>query len=276
MSVPDVTNTASPWPFLPTLVRLALAIGTGAFVGLEREHRGKAGARTFTFASLIGCLGGLLGNSYALLSITVIGLFVCFLNFREWKLHQSLLLTTSAALIIVGFCGVLCGKGHTFTPVATAVITAALLAWKQPITGFATGLSDIELRSAILLAILSFIVYPVLLAHPVDPYGLVQLQETWAIVLLIAALGFVNYVLWKIYGPRSIDFTSFLGGLVNSTAAVAELSSRVRQAGEGFVKLAYRGVLLAPGAMLLRNSLLLAILAVQAFTCSLIPMLIML
>jgi uncharacterized membrane protein (DUF4010 family) len=276
MFAPDITNTVSHWPFLPTLVRLALALGTGAFVGLEREHRGKAGARTFTFASLIGCLGGLLGNSYALLAITVIGLFVCFLNFREWKLHQSLLLTTSAALVIVGFCGVLCGKGHTFTPVATAVITAALLAWKQPITGFATGLSDIELRSAVLLAILSFIVYPVLPAHPVGPYGLIQPQETWATVLLIAALGFVNYVLWKIYGPRSIDITSFLGGLVNSTAAVAELSSRVREAGEGFVKLAYRGVVLATGAMLLRNSLILAILAVQAFTYSLIPMLIML
>jgi hypothetical protein len=91
----------------------------------------------------------------------------CFLNFREWQLHQNLQLTTSAALIIVGFGGVLCGKGHAFTPVATAVITAALLAWKQPITGFATGLSDVELRSAVLLAILSFIVYPPrnLLAH---------------------------------------------------------------------------------------------------------------
>ena len=266
----------SHWPFLPTLVRLALALGTGAFVGLEREHRGKAGARTFTFASLIGCLGGLLGNSYALSGMSFIGLFICFLNFREWRLHQNLLLTTSAALIIVGCCGVLCGKGHTFTPVATAVITAALLAWKQPITGFATGLSDIELRSAVLFAILSFIVYPVLPAHPVGPYGLIQPQETWATVLLIAALGFVNYVLWKIYGPRSIDITSFLGGLVNSTAAVAELSSRIREAGEGFVKLAYRGVVLATGAMLLRNSLILAILAVQAFIYSLIPMLIML
>jgi uncharacterized membrane protein (DUF4010 family) len=276
MSVPDIANTVSHWPFLPTLGRLALALGTGAFVGLEREHRGKAGARTFTLASVIGCLGGLLGDSYALLAITLVGLFICFLNFREWRLHRNLQLTTSAALIIVGFCGVLCGKGHTFTPVATAVITAALLAWKEPISGFATGLSDIELRSAVLLAILSFIIYPVLPAHPVGPYGLVQLQETWATVLLIAALGFVNYVLWKIYGPRSIDITSFLGGLVNSTAAVTELSSRVREAGEGFVSLAYRGVLLATGAMLLRNSFLLAILAFQAFTYSLIPMLIML
>ena len=57
MSFPDVTTAVSHWAFLPTLVRLALALGTGAFVGLEREHRGKGGARTFTFASLIGCLG---------------------------------------------------------------------------------------------------------------------------------------------------------------------------------------------------------------------------
>ena len=35
MSFPDVTNAVSHWAFLPTLVRLALALGTGAFVGLE-------------------------------------------------------------------------------------------------------------------------------------------------------------------------------------------------------------------------------------------------
>jgi hypothetical protein len=95
MSFPDVTNAVSHWAFLPTLVRLALALGTGAFVGLEREHRGKGGVRTFTFASLIGCLGGLLGNSYGLLAIILIGLFVCFLNFREWRLHQNLLLSSA-------------------------------------------------------------------------------------------------------------------------------------------------------------------------------------
>ena len=111
MSFPDVTNAVSHWAFLPTLVSLALALGTGAFVGLEREHRGKAGARTFTFASLIGCLGGLLGNSYALLAIILIGLFVCLLNFREWKLHQSLLLTTSAALSLLDSVEFFAAKG---------------------------------------------------------------------------------------------------------------------------------------------------------------------
>jgi uncharacterized membrane protein (DUF4010 family) len=276
MSGSDFTSTVFQWPFLPTLLRLLLAFGVGAFVGLEREHRGKAGARTFTFASLIGCLGGLLGDYYALLALALVGLVICFLNYREWKLHGGLQLTTSMALIVVTFCGVLAGKGHTFTPVATAVISAALLAWKEPITGFATGLNDIELRSVVLLAILSFIVYPVLPTQPIGPYGVIHLQETWAIVLLIAGLGFVNYVLWKIYGPRSIDITSFLGGLVNSTVAVAELANRVRETGEAFSNLAFRGVLLATSAMILRNSVVLAILSHRAFAYSLVPMAIML
>ena len=34
-------------PDLETLLRLALSVGTGLFVGLEREHQGKTGARTF-------------------------------------------------------------------------------------------------------------------------------------------------------------------------------------------------------------------------------------
>ena len=45
----------TPWTYLPTLTRLALALAIGLFVGLEREWRGKeAGLRTFGFAGLLG------------------------------------------------------------------------------------------------------------------------------------------------------------------------------------------------------------------------------
>jgi uncharacterized membrane protein (DUF4010 family) len=272
MSGFDLPESIAHWPYLPTLIRLALATGCGVFVGLEREHHGKAGARTFGLAGLLGCLGGLSGDLYAIFCLVFLGGLVAFLNWRQFRLHQTLGLTTSAALLIVGFAGVFSGQGHTFTPVAVSVITAALLAWKEPITGFAVGLSDIELRSAILLAILSFIVYPVLPAHAVDPWGLIEPQSTWATVILIAALGFVNYVLWKIYGPRGVDIGSFLGGLVNSTAAVAELAQRVKESGGKLIGVAYRGVVLATTAMLFRNSLLLAILAWPALVSSVLPM----
>lgn len=43
MSHPNVTDPVSNWPYLPTLIRLALAAAYEVFAGLEREHHGKAG-----------------------------------------------------------------------------------------------------------------------------------------------------------------------------------------------------------------------------------------
>jgi uncharacterized membrane protein (DUF4010 family) len=127
-------------------------------------------------------------------------------------------------------------------------------------------LSDPELRSGN---------SPLLPTHAIDPWGLIELRTTWATVILIAALGFVNYVLWKIYGPRGLDIGSFLGGLMNSTAAVAELAQRVKESGGKLLAVAYRAVILATLAMLFRNSLLLAILAWPALLCGLVPMVLM-
>lgn len=62
------------WPYLPTLMRLGLALGLGMFTGLERQRRGKeAGLRTFAIAALLGCLASLLGDAYALLALALLG-----------------------------------------------------------------------------------------------------------------------------------------------------------------------------------------------------------
>jgi uncharacterized membrane protein (DUF4010 family) len=82
------------------------------------------------------------------------------------------------------------------------VITAALLAWKEPLAGFSLGLSEVELRSAILLGILAVVIYPALPPGTIDPWGVVEPRTAWVTVILIAGIGFVNYVLWKLYGAR--------------------------------------------------------------------------
>jgi len=125
----DVFTSTPSFVYLPTLLRLALAVGLGLFVGLERERRGKeAGLRTFAFAALLGGLGGLLGEPYALLGLGLLGILVVFLNWATLRAGEGLELTTSAALLVTGFTGMLAGQGHTFTPVSAAVATAALLA----------------------------------------------------------------------------------------------------------------------------------------------------
>ncbi len=253
------------WPYLPVFERLSLALALGLFVGLERERRGKdAGLRTFGFAALLGALGGVLGEDYALLSIVLLGILIIFLNLQTLRSNQGTELTTSIALLVIGFVGILSGEGHTLTPAAVGVTTAALLAWKEPLAVFSLKLSETEVRSAILLAILAFVIYPALPEGSIDPWGALEPRAAWVTVILIAGIGFINYILWKIYGNRGIELTGFLGGLVNSSVATRELAQRARETQGQITDAAYRGILLAMAAMVVRNAVLLAILAPYA------------
>ena len=259
------------WPYLTVLVRLALALALGLLIGLERERRGKeAGLRTFGFICLMGALGGILGLPYALVLLLLVGMLAVILNMHSLRTDHGTELTTSAAMLVTCLSGILCGQGHTATPAAVMVIATALLAWKERLVGFSSGLTEGELRSALLLAILAIVIYPALPVGAIDPWGLIEPRAAWVTVILIAAIGFVNYVLWKLYGPRGTELSGFFGGLVNSNFTVIELASRVRAAPDDpYAETAYRGILLATMAMVSRNATLLLILAPTALISTL-------
>jgi uncharacterized membrane protein (DUF4010 family) len=151
------------WPYLPTLSRLSLALAIGLFIGIERERRRKRPGFALAVCLVLGAVGGLLGESYALLALGLVGILVVFLNIETIRTNEGAEITTSAALLVTAFIGLLAGQGHTFTPTALGVATAALLAWKEPLAGFSHALTESELRSAILLAILAFVAYPICL-----------------------------------------------------------------------------------------------------------------
>jgi uncharacterized membrane protein (DUF4010 family) len=248
------------WVPFESLARLTLSLLLGLFVGLEREWRGKdAGLRTFGLTALLGAMGAMIGLPYAIVSLAGTGLLVIFLNVQSLRQNQGTELTTSAALFVAALSGVLCGLGHTITPVAIMVITAALLSWKERLAEFGHRLTAEEIRAAVLLAILAFAIYPVLPSHPVDRWGLIVPRTAWITVILIAGMGFVNYVLWKMFGARGIEFAGFLGGLVNSTVTATELASRVSDLGRAVESVAYRGLMLSLAAMAVRNALIIGV-----------------
>ena len=270
--MPEAISTlpSAVWPYQQILVRLALSLALGLLIGLERERRGKeAGLRTFGFVCLLGALGGSLGEAFALLMLALVGMLAVLLNVQTLRANQGMELTTSAAMLVTCVAGILCGQGQTIAPAAVMVIATALLAWKERLAGFSTGLTEGEMRSALLLAILAIVIYPALPVGAVGPWGLVEPRAAWVTVILIAGIGFVNYILWKLYGTRGTELSGFLGGLVNSNFTVIELSSRVQQAGGAFIDSAYRGIVLATTAMLVRNAGLLLVLAPLALLGSL-------
>ena len=258
------------WPYPQILIRLALALALGLLIGLERERRGKeAGLRTFGFVCLLGALGGSLGTPFALVILALVGVLAVILNVQTLRANQGTELTTSAAMLVTCTAGILCGQGHTISPSAVMVIATALLAWKERLAGFSMGLTEGEMRSAVLLAILAIVIYPALPIGSVGPFNLFEPRAAWVTVILIASIGFVNYILWKLYGARGTELAGFFGGLVNSNFTVIELSSRVQRGASLFSPTVYRGILLATTAMLLRNAVLLLILAPVALLHSL-------
>lgn len=252
--------------------KVAISIGAGLLVGLERERAQKdLGVRTFTIASLLGTLSALLGAAYGVLTLAGVLVLIVFVNIRSLLNDRTLEITTSAALMVTTVLGILIGQGHLFTPIASAILVTMLLAWKAELRRFAGGLTLLEIRTAVLIGLLGFVIHPILPEGFVDRWHLLNLREAWVVIIVLASIGFANYVLLRLYGTRGIYYTALLGGLVNSTATVAEMC-RWLASGETLVGMTVAVVLLTDIAMFLRNLAILVIFSPKALTTALWPL----
>jgi len=266
------TVISHPFPPVEVAAKIGVSLGIGLLVGLEREWAHKdLGVRTFAISALLGMLSSLAGLPFALVSLVGILVVIAYVNWRTMVAEHGLEATTSIALLVTFVLGTLVGQGHLFTPVASAVVLTAMLAWKTELRQFAGRLKIEEIRSAVLLALLAFVIYPILPDRFVDPWRLVNPREAWVIVVVIAGIGFVNYVLLKIYGTRGLYISGFLAGLVNSTAAAAELAGPVG-AGLTSAEVGIAPLLLTIVAMFARNLLILALFAPAAAPAAAIPL----
>ena len=167
-----------PFPAVEIAVKAAIALALGLLVGFEREWSNKdIGVRTFAMTALLGLLATLLGPWLLFFSGSAILIMIVFTNLRSLQNARKLEATTSIALAIVFSLGILVGQGHLFTPVACALVVAMLLALKPQLRAFAGGLTQQEVRSALLLGLLGFVIWPLLPDRFVDPWQLLQARE---------------------------------------------------------------------------------------------------
>lgn len=248
------------FPPATVAIKIAMSLAVGMLVGFERESANKdVGTRTFGLTALLGTLSVLISPQYGMAAMIGVMVLIAFLNARSMIGSGALEITTSAALLVTYALGVLVGQGHSFTPVASAILMTLLLAWKVELRKFAGGVSVEELRGAVLLGLIGLVIYPVLPDRFIDPWELVNLRQAWVSVVVIASIAFVNYVLLRLYSTRGLYWTAILGGLVNSRAAVAELMTIVTDPRTTVVV-----VLLTTVAMFIRNAVLLALFAPRA------------
>jgi len=258
---------------LDVALDFAIAILLGALVGIEREKHKRektetgqtAGLRTFILLALLGACAGWLSHeldSYWILAVAllVVGGFVVvgYLVTTE-GMPLSAGMTTEVAAIIVFLVGAIVLLGFSEIAIALAVITAAVLAYKQPLHGLVKKLDWDDVYAGLRLLIATFIALPLLPDKPIDPWGALNPYQLWLLVILISGLSLVGYALTRWLGPgRGALLTGLAGGLVSSTAVTLSFSRQARAAPQNTTVLA-SGILLAWAVMFGRILVLVAV-----------------
>jgi uncharacterized membrane protein (DUF4010 family) len=267
----------------------AIAILLGALVGIEREKRKMeeqepghiAGLRTFTLLALLGAAAGFLSRTLSSpgilpAALLIVGAFIVagyFVTARSSEGGKGL--TTETAAIVVFLLGAMVMFGFRELAIGLGVVTAAVLAYKQPLHGFVEKLGWDDVFAGLRLLIATFIALPLLPNYAIDPWGALNPYKLWLLVILISSLSLVGYVATRWLGPaRGTALTGLTGGLVSSTAVALSFSREAREAPQNTAALAC-GILLSWAVMFLRVIVLVAAVNRKLLPEMIIPFLVM-
>lgn len=215
------------------LTSLALALGVGLLIGVERERRKGsgptrqfAGVRTFTLVALVGAAVQLLaqpwltGVAAALVAALAVVAYVRDRSADPGVTTEiSLFLTFLLGLLSVPYPAVAAGGG---------VLVAGLLAARGPLQQFATHtLSEQELRNALILAGAALIILPLTPDRSLGALAGVNPRKVWQLVVLIMTVQAVGDVALRLLGTRlGLALSGLVSGFVSSTATIATMGAR--------------------------------------------------
>jgi uncharacterized membrane protein (DUF4010 family) len=242
---------------LDVIWNFAIALAIGALIGVEREKRkseeqgGIGGLRTFILLALVGAVAGFLSRGGGVPWMVLAALLpVSALLFAGYALaaragQGGLGLTTEIAAVAVFLLGAATMLGHRELAIGLGVVTAAVLAYKQPLHGLVAKLGWDDVYAGVRLLIASFIVLPLLPDRTLDPWDALNPYKLWLLVILISSLSLVGYVATRWLGQgRGTALTGITGGLVSSTAVTLSFARRGRDEPRAGAALAC-GILLA-------------------------------
>ncbi|EPR18255.1 MULTISPECIES: MgtC/SapB family protein [Agrobacterium] len=261
--------------------RLGLALAIGLLVGLERGWRERdapagsrtAGIRTYGIAGLLGGVFGVLAaeqNSAFAFAAGFLGFAFSFSWFklREARHDNDFSVTgVVAALCVFALGGLAVTAQYQAAAAAGGAALAALLAGREVLHRLLKRLTWIELRSALVLAVMTAVGLSILPNRTIDPWGGFNPWEIWLFTVLSATISYCGYIAVRLLGStRGLLVTGLAGALVSSTAVTASFGQKAKS-GENVWPLA--GVAaLAAAVSLLR--VLVIVLALSLTTFSLI------
>jgi uncharacterized membrane protein (DUF4010 family) len=215
---------------------LAVALGIGLLLGVERErHKGRgagrreAGIRTF---ALVGLLGGLSfavgGAATAAVALGFVGLAAVAGYVRRGGDDPGV--TTEVALVCTLLLGALAQREPALAAGA-AVVVAILLSVRHRLHVLVRDtLSEQELHDGLLFAACALIVLPLMPDHGIGPYDAFNPRTVWLLVVVVMGVQAAGHIALRTLGPRyGLPLSGLIGGFVSATATIATLAGRTRE-----------------------------------------------
>lgn len=215
------------------LLNMLVALGAGALIGLERERsrpnggEAVAGLRTFSVAALAGAVSMEVGGAILLGVMTAVVAVLTGVSYWRTLRQQGPGLTTELALVFTVLIGGLAMAAPNVAG-AVAVVTALLLASRERLHHFASGvLTEEEVRSALILGAAAIVVLPLLPNEQMGPFGALNPQKVWRLVVLVLLIGAAGHLATRILGPRfGMPVSGLASGFVSSSATIGAMGSQ--------------------------------------------------
>ena len=205
------------------LSRLAVALGIGLLIGLERGWRRReaspgsraAGIRTFAISGLLGgliaalaqalssqALGGAVGGIVLGFGFAAYAAVITVFSRDENRAVGIFSATTAIAGMLTFALGAYALLGDLRIAAGAAVAAAGLLAFREELHGWVEKITWPELRSGLVLLAMTFIGLPIVPDDAVGPFGGVNPREVWIIAIVLAGVSFLGYAAVKYFGAR--------------------------------------------------------------------------
>lgn len=211
------------------LMPFASALAIGLLIGFERErsHRDKErqafGARSFALLALAGAIAAAL-DAWVLVAGCVAVAALIIVGYSRTS-DEDPGATTELAALVTYLLGALAYRDAGLAaPMAIAVLV--VLTSKQRLHAFARDIvTDVELVDAVKVLVMAFVVFPLLPDRSVGPYGVLNPQRIWQLVLTLTIVSWVGYIAARAVGPkRGLALAGLAGGFVSASATTASMA----------------------------------------------------
>ena len=216
--------------------KLAISLGLGLLVGLQRQHDQSklAGIRTFPLITLFGTLSAYLAQDFGgwilgMSMVSLAGLVVVANLMRMKSPPYDIGLTTEAAALLMFVVGAYLVLGNGTVAIAVGGTVAVLLHLKERLHTFVKGIGEADLKAIMQFVVISLVILPVLPDQTFGPYDVLNPHNIWLMVVLIVGISVTGYFIYKFFGNKAGTILGgVLGGLISSTATTVSYAKRTK------------------------------------------------